>query len=161
MNKRRVLLIPLLLWMILIFCFSAQKAEESGQISGTLSYQLVKTANHFFALGYDTDKMEQMAENIDYPVRKMAHATEYAILAVLMYLNVCQYMPRTAKRYVLAWAGAALYAATDEFHQLFVEGRSGMISDVGIDSIGAAVGILMICLMTFLWNNIKIIKRKR
>lgn len=158
MNKRRVLLIPLLLWMIVIFWFSAQKAEESGHISGTLSYQLIKTANHFFALEYDTDAMEQMAEKIDYPVRKMAHATEYAILAVLMYLNICQYTPHTTKRYVLAWTGATLYAATDEFHQLFVEGRSGMISDVGIDGIGAVIGILMICLMTFLWNNFKIKK---
>ena len=41
---------------------------------------------------------------------------------------------------VLAWAFATLYAATDEFHQLFVPARAGMVTDVLVDSAGAFVG---------------------
>ena len=42
---------------------------------------------------------------------------------------------------VLPWLIAAGYAATDEFHQLFVPGRSGQISDVLLDSAGALAGV--------------------
>lgn len=31
-----------------------------------------------------------------------------------------------------------LYACTDEYHQLFVPGRSGQLRDVMIDAVGAA-----------------------
>ena len=44
---------------------------------------------------------------------------------------------------VLPWLIAAGYAATDEFHQLFVPGRSGQVSDVILDSAGAAIGVLI------------------
>lgn len=37
----------------------------------------------------------------------------------------------------------ALYAASDEFHQLFVPGRSGQISDVLLDSAGVCFGVLL------------------
>lgn len=43
----------------------------------------------------------------------------------------------------LSWAFCILYAASDEFHQLFVPGRAGLITDVCIDSAGALLGILL------------------
>jgi VanZ family protein len=72
----------------------------------------------------------------DMVLRKLAHMTEYALLYALW-------------RYALpdapAWVPAAIaigYAATDEFHQSFVEGRHGTPVDVLIDSIGVLVGWL-------------------
>jgi VanZ family protein len=44
----------------------------------------------------------------------------------------------------LAFAAAVAYAATDEFHQHFVEGRHGTPVDVGIDALGAAAAALLI-----------------
>ena len=44
-----------------------------------------------------------------------------------------------------------LYASTDEIHQLFVPGRSGMVRDVFIDSIGGIIGVGI----TFIYENIK------
>lgn len=46
------------------------------------------------------------------------------------------------KHWALAWILAVLYAATDEFHQLFVPGRGAWIVDVGIDGAGALLGLL-------------------
>ena len=43
----------------------------------------------------------------------------------------------------LSWTFCILYAASDEFHQLFVPGRAGLITDVCIDSAGALLGILL------------------
>ena len=56
----------------------------------------------------------------------------------------------------------ALYAITDEIHQLFVPGRSGMIKDVFIDSLGIITGVI-ICLIIIKIINIiikKVIKIK-
>ena len=69
----------------------------------------------------------------DYVLRKCAHMTEYAILAVLLV--------RATGSYAWAFALAVGYACTDEFHQTFVRGRHGSPIDVGIDAIGALVGL--------------------
>ena len=77
--------------------------------------------------------------------------TEYAILAVLFYVWLGTWQFRRGRRQLLAVAMAAAYAASDEFHQLFVEGRAGRVSDVLIDSAGAlaGVGICTLCIWLY------------
>jgi len=70
----------------------------------------------------------------DLVLRKCAHATEYAILALLLL--------RATRSFVAAWPLAVLYAASDELHQSFVRGRHGSPVDVAIDAAGAALGLL-------------------
>jgi VanZ family protein len=70
----------------------------------------------------------------DLLLRKLAHLTEYAILGALVF--------RATRRPWLALALAAAYAASDEVHQHFVEGRHASPLDVGIDAVGALGGIL-------------------
>jgi VanZ family protein len=72
----------------------------------------------------------------DYVLRKGAHMTEYAILAVLVV--------RATGSYAWALAFAVAYAATDEVHQLFVQGRHGSPIDVGIDAVGALLGLTVL-----------------
>ena len=69
----------------------------------------------------------------DYVLRKGAHMTEYAILAVLLV--------RATGSYRWAFPLAVAYAASDEFHQTFVRGRHGSPVDVGIDAVGALIGL--------------------
>jgi VanZ family protein len=71
--------------------------------------------------------------NWDYVLRKGAHLTEYAILAGLLV--------RATGSFAWAFALAVAYAATDEFHQTFVRGRHGSPIDVGIDAVGALIGV--------------------
>jgi VanZ family protein len=71
----------------------------------------------------------------DTVLRKLAHLTEYAILGALL----C----RAVRRPAMAVAIATLYAVTDEVHQTFVAGRHGAPLDVGIDAVGAIVGVLV------------------
>ena len=68
-------------------------------------------------------------------LRKLAHVAEYAVLGGLLY--------RALRRPWLAVALTVLYAVTDEVHQTFVEGRVGAPLDVGIDALGAVVGVLL------------------
>ena len=69
----------------------------------------------------------------DYVLRKCAHATEYAILALLLL--------RATGSFAWAWSLAVVYAASDEIHQTFVPGRHGSPVDVAIDAAGAALGL--------------------
>jgi VanZ family protein len=71
----------------------------------------------------------------DLILRKCAHMTEYAILAWLL-LRAC-------RGYRLAFVLAVAYACTDEFHQTFVRGRHGTPVDVGIDAVGALIGLAL------------------
>lgn len=80
-------------------------------------------------------------------LRKCAHLTEYAILAVLILRGLRSaglnreraWSWRLAR---LAMCLAALYAATDELHQAFVPSRTGSAIDVLIDGAGAILGVI-------------------
>jgi VanZ family protein len=70
----------------------------------------------------------------DLVLRKIAHASEYAVLGALLLRAVGHAVP--------AFGLGVAYAVSDEIHQSFVEGRRGTPLDVLIDSIGVAVGVL-------------------
>ena len=56
----------------------------------------------------------------------------------------------------IPWLTATVYAATDEFHQLFIPGRSGQVSDVLLDSAGALAGVLILARgVRYVWMSKK------
>jgi VanZ family protein len=68
--------------------------------------------------------------------RKLGHVTGYAVLTALW----AWALSGVVKRPVLAAVCISLaYACTDEYHQTFVEGRTGTPVDVGVDAIGVAL----------------------
>jgi VanZ family protein len=80
--------------------------------------------------------------DLNYWVRKGSHVTEFAILFVLSRLATGSNLA--------AFGMAVVYACLDEWHQSFVPGRTGIPSDVLIDSIGPS-----------LLFTIQLIKRRR
>lgn len=76
-------------------------------------------------------------------LRKNAHFFIYLILGVLVKHAFKKSDVLGFKAVVFTLLICAGYAATDEFHQLFVPGRGGLVSDVGIDTAGASLGILL------------------
>lgn len=136
MEKRRIIAGTLaLLWMCMIFAFSAQESEESSEVSGAFSRQLVSATGKIFHLNLDNEELLRIAAAIETPVRKAAHMTEYAVLSILLYIWLGKWR--------LAIVFAAIYATSDELHQLFVPGRAGRLGDVMIDSAGAVLGVLI------------------
>ena len=151
--RRKVYLILTVVWMAVIFSFSAKPGDESE----IQSLRAGKIVCSIFVPGYENmSEQEQifMAESIDYPVRKAAHATEYAILAGLM-LGIVVTSLINWKHLLAAVLVAVVYASTDEFHQLFVPGRSGRFIDVLIDGTGALIGVLIVFLVYKLVCKIK------
>ena len=81
----------------------------------------------------------------DIILRKIAHITEYGILAFLIWRAIFHSVKiNLSKTY--AWAGALslLYAISDEIHQSFVPTRHGSIYDILIDGLGIGLMLFLI-----------------
>lgn len=180
---KSVAIILALIWMAIIFCMSAQPADVSGDLSGSVSYLFVQVINAVFGCGWNEIELLQLAELWDYPIRKLAHMTEFGILA-LLYLWVlwnyrnkvtelcnrmnCRFVKErphagvsARKLGLLALIGATIYAATDEFHQLFVPGRAGLVTDVLIDATGAAIALVLCGVAVAVVKKRKAVKNTR
>lgn len=150
-----------IVWMCIIFAFSAQTKEESGEVSHSVTYQMVNSTSIFFHLGLSEERVQEIANAIEGFVRKMAHMTEYGILSVLIFIWIGQWEMSLLRRGGTASGAAAVYAATDEIHQLFVPGRSGRFTDVCIDSAGAVLGVLVFVLLVKIVTVIRTLKGRR
>lgn len=135
-------LIATVTWMGLIFIFSGQ--ANSNQITQA-------------AFG-----------SLNFWIRKLAHVSEYAILAILVRQTLAQLAPSytnedtgntnitnfdspgrdtSSKQAITLNVAAVLfsfvYAISDEWHQSFIPGRSAAYQDVLIDTSGAVAGIIL------------------
>lgn len=108
--------LPPLVWMALIFVASAQ----SDLPGPGLSDSPLKVLTH-----------------------KVGHLLAYGCLAWLYERALAQVLPSSPQTRVLSFALAVLYGMTDEFHQTFVPGREGRLTDVLIDGLGAGVTLLV------------------
>lgn len=133
--------LPAVLLMILIFSFSAAPGERSSELSDGLSYKIVDAAGDLpFTRWSETEKRE-LAEKIHTPLRKGAHFSEYALLAVLWVAPLGFFLKKN--RIKTAALICIIYSCTDELHQLFIPGRDGNLTDVLIDTSGALAGLLL------------------
>jgi len=142
--RRKIFAAAAVLWMIVIFSFSAKVSEDSEEMSRSVGMLIGKAVIKEYK-EWPGKRQAAFAAKIDYPVRKAAHASEYAILGILLTGAILD-IRKPWKRQLPAFLIGAVYAASDEFHQLFVPGRSGQIRDVMIDSAGVAAGIILACL---------------
>lgn len=147
--KKKLVWLPALLLMVMIFYFSNQPAEISGELSGGISYRVTEMVVSAMKLDWKQDEISLLAEKIDYPIRKLAHLTEYALLGIAVALGVVygSDLGQHSRyyQYLLTQLIGSGYAVSDEIHQLFVPGRAGMIGDVLIDSCGVLIGWGVFC----------------
>ncbi|MDD3360217.1 MAG: VanZ family protein [Hespellia sp.] len=152
MNKRKIIFMILTVcWMIGIFTFSSRTAELSSQDSNHVGIVIGEMFVPDFE-NWSKAKQQAFAEKVDHPIRKTAHAAEYAVLGAML-MGV--FAGEQSKRWSVlkSWILGTGYAATDEFHQLFVAGRSGQMSDVMLDSFGVFAGVLIACFFLVLQSK--------
>lgn len=147
-----------IVWMCMIFAFSAQDKEESGAVSESFTFHMVSSTRTFFHLDLSDARVKEIADTIEGLVRKAAHMAEYGTLSVLLYIWIGQWEMSFLRRSGTAFFATTVYAATDEIHQLFVVGRAGRFSDVVIDSAGALLGVLAFAVLV---RIVKRINRRR
>ena len=127
------------LTMAFIFGNSLKNGEESNAISADIVEKLLTI--------FHPD--EEFDINLFHKlVRKAAHFTEFAMFGIFVTLLMHSTEKITGQRHMAAVFFTVLATAVmDEFIQNFT-GRGSLVSDVLIDFSGAAVGILLVCLIT-------------
>lgn len=121
-----------LLWMGMIFAMSAMPGDVSGDQSGRLTQALMAVMKAVFG----SAAAAVSPQTLELLVRKGAHMAEYAVLFVL-YRRALS-LSGAKRPGAAALVMCMVYAATDEFHQSFVDDRGPSPVDVMIDTAGAA-----------------------
>ena len=127
MKNKKVKILLLIIWILVIFMMSSFNSTASSKQSNFIVNIIVNLFN------IENVKM------VSKIVRKLAHFTEYLILGILC-INLC----RKKKDIYLAIIFCILYAISDEVHQIFIHGRAFQVMDIMIDSCGAILGILLL-----------------
>ena len=158
LEKFLVYWLPPLAWMLLIFSASAdaRSYQHSSSVFVPLLHWLFPSLS------------QEHIDLIHHAFRKCGHLTEFAVLALLFWRAIHHTWrppvapqlhgggPAAPKRSEGGWkwdeAGLALslvflYAAGDEFHQIFVPTRTALVSDVFIDTLGGSIGLLILWLL--------------
>ena len=150
--------------LVFIFLNSAATAEESGgeslAVTKVIAEIAVKDYTHL-----PPEEQAEVLNGMHAYVRTAAHFSEYALLGFLVMLLVLSFdtdfrpaFSRHWVRYPAAFGFCVLYAAGDEFHQLFVDGRVADVADVLTDSAGALFGCAVALVLGVL---ISVICRRR
>ena len=135
--KKTISIVSLILWMIVIFSFSSADANKSTSTSDKVITTMIEIKDKITNNETPNNEKEIIVKNSSFYIRKIAHITEYLILGFLMFNLLKQY---SVTNIYYAIGLSILYSCTDEFHQLFISGRSGSIRDVLIDTIGILIG---------------------
>ena len=135
--KKRINILLVIIWMILIFIMSSFNSTESSNQS---NFIVDIIANIF-----NTSNINILSLII----RKLAHFTEYFILGILVYNLIHSY----DKKIYIGIIICVLYTISDEIHQLFVPGRSCQLLDILIDSIGSIAGTYLLCFIKRITNK--------
>lgn len=155
---KKLLLYLLLTALIMLFIFiqSALPANLSEKESGLITMVL-------------SEYFKKDPSLVSFIVRKCAHFTEYTLLGISLLFTIREYcrlqqagklfkkkagfppegakqksgFPFKKKTAAAAWCTGTLYAISDEFHQIFIPGRSCEVRDILIDSLGILTGIVL------------------
>lgn len=130
----------IVVWLILIFNFSSDNGAESSGMSEKLIKTVVSLVSDIES---DSDEMNEIVEKYSFPVRKLAHFTEYFILGVIV-LNCLVTFGVNKRTLIYTSLFCIIVAATDEYHQTFISGRSGNINDILLDSSGSLIGTYLV-----------------
>ena len=133
-KRRKIFGVITVLWVGVIFSFSLQTGEDSGEMS-------MAVLTHVLELFFGTCSPAEL-DVWHLVLRKCAHFSEYMILGIFSMLTCLQIEWKRCIIRTFAFCGGI--AILDEILQLFVSGRVGNAVDVLIDSAGAFVGIVLV-----------------
>ena len=139
---RIIAILTTLIWMIVIFRFSMDTGTSSHELSD-LCVQIFNKAVYSFT-GKDlrisiTPELYAMVELF---FRKLAHMGIYFILSINVMVVLFTFNMKMISRIFISVFFCFIYACTDEFHQMFVDGRGASFFDCLIDTTGAILGIV-------------------
>lgn len=157
--KKIISIILVVLWMSIIFLFSNQQGEGSGNMSREICEIIIDIID---VKNIDIHKKEATIQILEPIIRKLAHYIIYLMGGIVIANCVYQYCYDKITIVTISAIIGGLYAITDEVHQLMIIGRNGNVIDVIIDSLGIVTGTITFLLINQIIQKInskKVINR--
>lgn len=142
--KKILIWLPAIVMAMIIFGFSKQDGEESSGLSYKAADIILTVCDKAGIIDCNENNRESMIEAVQFPIRKAAHMTEYAIFSIFVMIALIVDGINGVRIPVISAVIAIAFAATDEFHQTFVPGRYGCVLDVLIDAAGSIIGLIIV-----------------
>lgn len=138
---RIIFLILIIINSLIIFGFSSQNGEESSNLSKMI---ITKIANILNVKEENKTIFLDLGEKF---IRKLAHFSIYTLLGIWSISFLYTFNIKLKYQVIITSVWGFLYALTDEFHQMFSNGRHASIDDVIIDTLGVIFGLLLVLLI--------------
>lgn len=142
---RITMLILLGLTFATIFNFSSQDGQTSGNLSRKVARKVVDVFPYTKNLSENTkNKIVEKSQPI---IRKGAHFSIYMLVGIFIMSFISTYKLHLKYKFSISILVGLIYAITDEIHQSFTPGRTPSVIDVGIDTCGVFLGIILVLIV--------------
>lgn len=135
----------LVLTFISIFNFSNQDGQTSGGLSRKVARKIVDVFPYTKNLKEETKK--KIVEKSQPIIRKGAHLSIYTLVGIFIMSYISTYKIHLKYKFLISILVGLVYASSDEIHQSFISGRTASIIDVGIDTAGVFLGIILVLII--------------
>lgn len=139
---RIISILFVLVWMLVIFRFSASSGTSSGNMSKSVTTLFYKLIEVFSGKNLESTLSAEHLATVHFLIRKLAHMFIYFVLSISVMITLFTFPLKLSTRSLFSILICFLYACSDEFHQIFVSGRGAAFSDVLVDTTGAIFGII-------------------
>lgn len=156
MCRRLIRCIPLIIWIILMLSLSSRPAVVSAEDSKPFEQSLSVIQEKIKSSETMKVNFKIFLQSPKYLVRKTAHIILYCGLYTLATFAFIGESNRYRK-YVEIFLACVLFACFDEIYQTFIPGRTGLVQDVLIDSIGITIG----CVLSIIIIEVSILKKTK
>ena len=137
--KKIIYLLFILLILSSIFFFSSKNSNESNGLSKKL---INNTINIIETITNKDLNNKEIVNTLNYPIRKLAHFTIFLLLGISIFLFINTI--NINKKILISILICVICASLDEFHQVFSLGRSPLLLDIFIYTMGSITGILIL-----------------
>lgn len=142
---RITMLILLVLTFISIFNFSNQDGQASSGLSKKVARKIVDVFPYTKNLSEKTKN--KIVEKTQPIIRKGAHLSIYTLVGIFIMSFISTYKIHLKYKFLISILVGLVYASSDEIHQSFIPGRTASIIDVGIDTAGVFLGIILVLII--------------
>ena len=139
------MLILLGLTFISIFKFSNQDGKASSGLSRKVARKIVDVFPYTKNLSEKTKN--KIVEKTQPIIRKGAHLSIYTLVGIFIMSFISTYKIHLKYKFLISILVGLVYASSDEIHQSFIPGRTASIIDVGIDTVGVFLGIILVLII--------------
>jgi len=153
--KRKLVIVFLALWVLLIFFFSSQSYSEQNLtpyltilLSGSNLDKIFSSIQFTYAGSEISVANLGIVHFIEFFIRKAAHLFVFLVLGALSWLVSTRIWKSKVIAAIVAAFFVFLYASLDEIHQHYTNGRSPLVEDVLLDTCGGILGIVT-CIIIF------------